>query len=89
MTAKDRTTDVKHELAHGLEKLATLRDEAKLHLHLATLDAKQEWDERLDPTIAELQATAQQLGEASKDKVQELVKNVEDFVTKLRSRSSS
>ena len=52
MTAKDRTTDVKHELAHGLEKLATLRDEAKLHLHLATLDAKQEWDERLDPTIA-------------------------------------
>ncbi len=45
MNADKLTNDVKTEIAKGLEKLATLRDEAQLHLHLATLDAKQEWDD--------------------------------------------
>ena len=89
MDAKEITADVKNELSKSLEKLATLRDEAKLHIHLAALDAKQEWDEKLDPKITELQGTAQQLGDASKEKVQELVKSVEDFVAKLRSKASA
>lgn len=89
MDAKEITADVKNELNKSLEKLATLRDEAKLHIHLAALDAKQEWDEKLDPKITELQGSAQQLGDASKEKVQELVKSVEDFVAKLRNKSSA
>ena len=42
MDAEKITNDVKTEIAKGIEKLATLRDEAKLHLHLATLDAMSE-----------------------------------------------
>lgn len=89
MEAKEISTDVKNELSKNIEKLAMLRDEAKLHLHLAALDAKQEWDAKLEPKIAELQGTAQQLGESSKEKVQELVKTVEDFVAKLRGKASA
>lgn len=86
MDAKEISADVKNEVTKGLTKLSTLRDEAKLHIHLATLDAKQEWDEKLEPRITELQSSAQQLGETSKDKIQEVVKSVEDFVAKLRSK---
>lgn len=89
MDAKEITADVKNELNKGIEKLATLRDEAKLHIHLAALDAKQEWDEKLDPKITELQGSAEKLGESGKEKVQELVKAVEEFVTKLRNKASA
>ena len=81
--------DVKSEVAKGLERLATLRDEAKLHLHLATLDAKQEWDEKLEPGINDLQAKAAELTETSKIAVHELVERVESFVSRLRGKAAS
>lgn len=88
MDAEKITNDVKNEVWKGLEKLATLRDEAKLHLHLATLDAKQEWDEKLEPGINELQAKAAELSETSKTAVHELVERVEGFVSKLRGKGT-
>jgi methyl coenzyme M reductase subunit C-like uncharacterized protein (methanogenesis marker protein 7) len=88
MDTKAISNDVKAEVSRQLEKLDQLRDEVKLHLHLASLDAKQEWD-KLDPKIAELQGTAQHLSDASKSAVQELVTKVEAFVTKLRTHKSS
>jgi hypothetical protein len=89
MTAKELTNDVKDEVTKGIEKLAMLRDEAKLHIHLATLEAKQEWDDKLEPKIAELQGAATHLGESSKEKVHDAVKTVEDFIAKLRGKTSS
>lgn len=83
------TNDVKLEISKGLEKLATLRDEAKLHIHLATLDVKQEWDEKLEPKIDELQTKAHELTETSKSAVGELVERVEGFVSKLRGHKDS
>jgi ribosome-associated translation inhibitor RaiA len=88
MDSQKITNDVKNEVTKGLDKLTMLRDEAKLHLHLATLDAKQEWD-KLEPRIDELQAKAAELTETSKTAVHELVDRVESFVTKLKNRASS
>lgn len=89
MNADKFSTDVKAELSKGLEKLAMLRDEAKLHLHLASLDAKQEWNDKLEPGINEIQTKASELTESSKAAVHELVERVEGFVSKLRSKTSS
>ena len=83
------TADVKAELNKGLEKLTMLRDEAKLHIHLASLDAKQEWDDKLEPGINDLQTKAAELTESSKNAVHELVERVEGFVSKLRTKASS
>jgi hypothetical protein len=88
MDTKEITADVKNEVQKTMEKLATLRDEAKLHLHLATLDAKQEWDDKLEPKIAELQTSAAQLTETSRTAVQELVTRVESFVDRLRGQGA-
>jgi len=89
MNADKIATDVKAELSKGLEKLAMLRDEAKLHLHLASLDAKQEWDDKLEPGINDIQTKASELTESSKHAVHELVERVEGFVSKLRSKTSA
>lgn len=84
MDAKGITNDVKTEITKALEKLMMLRDEAKLHLHLATLDAKQEWSEKLEPHIDEMQRSAQQFTDSSRTAVHDLVGRVEGFVSKLR-----
>jgi hypothetical protein len=84
MDTKSVTDDVKAEVSKGIEKLGTLRDEVKLHLHLASLDAKQEWDEKLEPRINDVQNTAHQVTESSRTAVQEALTRVEAFVAKLR-----
>jgi hypothetical protein len=89
MDAKSITDDVKNEVTKGIEKLTTLRDEVKLHLHLASLDAKQEWDDKLEPRINEVQTSAHQVTDASKTAVHDLVTRVEGFYAKLRGNASA
>ncbi|MDB4944640.1 MAG: hypothetical protein JWP97_4174 [Labilithrix sp.] len=84
MNTEKVTNDVKGELSKGLEKLTMLRDEAKLHLHLASLDAKQEWNDKLEPSISAIEAKATDLSETAQLTVMELVDRVEGFVSKLR-----
>jgi len=86
MKTNEVADDLKSEFTKGIGKLATLRDEAKLHLHLATLDAKQEWDEKLEPKIAELSQSAHELTDGSRAALSDLVAKVEGFVTKLRGK---
>jgi hypothetical protein len=86
MDTEKITNDVKAEVKKGLDRLTTLRDEAKVHLHLASLDAKQEW-EKLEPRIDELQAKASDLGETSRATIRELIDRAEGFVAKLRGKA--
>lgn len=69
--------DVKEDVTQALSKIATLRDEVRLHLHLASLDAKKEWDEVLEPRVLELQ-------EGAKDKATDVAGKLEAFVARLR-----
>lgn len=86
MKANEVADELKSEITKGIGKLAMLRDEAKLHLHLATLDAKQEWDEKLEPRIDELQRSAHDLSDSTIAVVHDLVGKVEGFVSKLRGK---
>jgi hypothetical protein len=89
MDAKTITDDVKNEVSKGIEKLTMLRDEVKLHIHLASLDAKQEWNDKLEPRINEVSNSAQAATDASKAAVHELVTKVEGFYAKLRGTGAS
>jgi hypothetical protein len=73
------TNVVKGDLERALARVATLRDEVRLHLHLASMDLKKEWDEKLSPRIFEVEAGA-------KDKAQDLVTKLEDFLARLEQR---
>lgn len=93
MDAKSMKNDVKNEVTKGLEKLTTLRDEVKLHIHLASLDAKQEWNDKLEPKInevsKEVSSSAQTASDASKAAIHDLVTKVESFYAKLRGPNAS
>ncbi|MDF2692150.1 MAG: hypothetical protein K0S65_533 [Labilithrix sp.] len=78
------TQNIKEEVDKNLEKLATLRDEVKLQLHLATLDAKQEWDEKLAPKVLEVEQAAKTMTESTRSAAKELISRLEDFLARLR-----
>jgi polyhydroxyalkanoate synthesis regulator phasin len=76
--------DIKHEVDKGLSKLSTLRDEIRLQLHLASLDAKKEWDEKVEPKVLEAESAAKHATEASMVVVHEAVDRLEKFAKQLR-----
>lgn len=75
---------IKEDLDRNLERLQTLRDEVKLKLHLASLDAKTEWDERLAPKVLEVEQAAKNITESSRSAAKELVAKMEEFLARLR-----
>jgi hypothetical protein len=89
MDAKTMTNDVKNEVTKGIEKLEMLRDEVKLHIHLASLDAKQEWNDKLEPRINEVSTSAQSATDVSKAAVHDLVAKVEGFYARIRGTKAS
>lgn len=80
------TNHIKIEVEKNIEKLTALKDEVKLKLHLASLDAKKEWDEKIEPHVLEIEQTAKNVSESSRTAVKDVVAKVEDFVSRLRDK---
>lgn len=76
--------NVKEEFDKTLEKLTTLRDEVKLHAHLASQDAKKEWDEKLEPRVRQLDDFRKEITESSASTLRELVEKVEKYLARIR-----
>lgn len=81
------TETIKQEVDKNLEKLAGLRDEVRVRLHLASLDAKQEWDDKLAPHVLEVEQAARNVTETSKKAVSDLIDRVELFLEGLKPQS--
>ncbi len=62
MTRTDQRRE--DEMKQGLELMQTLRDEVRLQIHLAGMEAKDEWS-RLEPVLAEIERTAATMTEAA------------------------
>jgi hypothetical protein len=77
---------IKEEVDKNIQRLETLRDEVKVRLHLASLDAKKEWDETLSPKLLEVEQTAKSITESGRSAAMELVAKLEDFLARLRDK---
>jgi hypothetical protein len=64
-------------VSEQLAKIEGLVGEVRLKLHLASLDAKTEWDEKLAPRLVELR-------NAPAEKIHELVSLLEVYAARLR-----
>ena len=80
------TDQIKEEVDKNIQRLETLRDEVKVRLHLASLDARKEWDETLSPKLLEMEQTAKNITESGKSTAKELVAKLEDFLSRLRDK---
>ena len=70
------TNELKSEIEKGIATMQTLRDEVRVRLHLAGMEAKDEWN-KLEPHLAEVERTAEQLTDATG-------RAITDAVTRLR-----
>ncbi len=76
-------TELKKELKKGLDLLRTLRDEVRVKLHLAGMDLKERWN-KLEPYVIDVEKAAENVSEASRAKVAEAVKKLQEFRASLR-----
>jgi hypothetical protein len=72
-------TELREELKKSVAALQTLRDEVRVKLHLATLEAKAEWN-KLEPHLLDLERAAEEATEASRHAVDEAIKKVKSFL---------
>jgi CBS domain-containing protein len=77
---------IKKELRHAkrepIEELTALRDEAKLQLHLLSMDARTRWNE-LEREIAALEEHANRDGEKAADALQETARRLTRTLSEL------
>ncbi|MBK8263319.1 MAG: hypothetical protein IPK80_18490 [Nannocystis sp.] len=79
-----------HQRYHrGLADLRTLRDEIKLKVHLAGMDARAAW-EQVEPRLSELERQAESIAEgaaqATTEATDKVIGDLKDTLTALRKR---
>jgi hypothetical protein len=77
------TTELKAEFRKSVALLRTLRDEVRVKLHLANMEAKEGW-KKLEPRLDAVERAAHDASEASRAAIAETTKTVEDFLASLR-----
>jgi hypothetical protein len=71
-------TDLKTEIEKKLNALRAMRDEVRVRLHLAGLDAKGEWN-KLEPQITALEHVAEEFTEDTHVAVTKALKSLSDL----------
>jgi hypothetical protein len=76
------TKELAKEVQSAVERVCGLRDEAKLKIHLASMDARAAWD-RLEPKINEAERTATQALVTALHEVEATAEKLREFVASL------
>jgi CBS domain-containing protein len=82
------TKDLRHAKRAALEQLTALRDEAKLQLHLLSLDARARWH-NLEREIAALEELAYRDGEKAAEALQETAQRLTGSLNELMASHAS
>lgn len=75
--------DLEHQMREMADELKRLRDEVRVRLHLAGLDARDRWNE-LEPSMAQVEKLAREVNEASKRKLGDLRDRLRELVERVR-----
>ena len=80
-----RTTEeqLKNQIHEVLNQLRTLRDEVRVDLHLAGMEAKQRWAD-LEPKFHEVEQLGREVSETSKQAIADALQKLRDFRETMR-----
>ncbi len=73
------TDPLKTQIKASLQNLGALRDEIRLQLHLAGMDAKQNWEEILEPQIEDANKLAEDATAISQKAIEDVIARVKAF----------
>lgn len=76
--ARQTSEELKRNLKDTMAQLRTLRDEVRVDLHLAGMEAKDHW-KKLEPRLAEAEHVARSETEASKRALDETLEALRRF----------
>jgi hypothetical protein len=76
------TDDLATQMRKAIDEVRTLRDEAKLKMHLATMDARDAWA-RLEPKIDAAEREATRASAAALQEIEATAKKLRELVASL------
>jgi hypothetical protein len=76
------TKELKSEVEKTVALLQTLRDEVRVKVRLAGMDAKDRW-KALEPELAKVERATQEVSEAARDAATKGVKALKEFLASL------
>ncbi len=77
------TKQMRDWMQQNLGKLETLRDEIRVDLHLAGMDAKDKWKE-MEPKLRDAEKLLDNVSDASRKAMEEMVEGFRKFRESLR-----
>jgi hypothetical protein len=77
---------LKQEVEKAVAQLRSMRDEIRLQLHLAGMDAQEAW-KKLEPSLGELEQKMGQVNDATKAKAQELLKRFGELRDRVKKQT--
>lgn len=77
---------IKKQFDEAIQTAKTLRDEIRVELHLASLDAQDRW-RKIEPGLADAEKFGSDVSEAAKTAAQQVVKSFREFRTALKRHS--
>lgn len=75
--------ELRRQVREAVERVRTIRDEIRVEIHLAGLDAKQRWV-ALEPKFADAERLAREVSETSRHAVEEIGRRFAEFRASLR-----
>jgi hypothetical protein len=81
-TTNRSADELKDEVKKGLEHLKALRDEVRVRLHLAGMEAKDEWN-KLEPRLLDVEQSAREATETSRRAVADGVEKLKKLLESL------
>jgi len=76
------TEELKSEIKKSWGLLCTLRDEARVKVHLGTMDVKKAWND-LQPRLSEAEQAAERAAESASEATLETIKTTTSKLQKL------
>jgi lipid II:glycine glycyltransferase (peptidoglycan interpeptide bridge formation enzyme) len=76
-------TELKKELEKNLTLLQTLRDEVKVHVHLASMELKDQWN-KLEPHLDDVEKKAAEVTDEARKALGEAVQKLQKLRASLR-----
>lgn len=83
------TTDLKADMQKSLEELKMMRDEVRVQLHLAGMDAKSRWTVLEEELFQAEKAAESAMGEAAHKAIRKSVAKLEAFRSTLAGKPKS
>ena len=82
-TNPTKKTPIHDSIEHALADLETITEEIELKLHLASMDAKTTWNDKLEPKLHDARVHAREAKTASKAAIDDAVKAFKKFAAAL------